>query len=462
MATVADAPPNLFVRINQELRARSVWIVGAALLVAVPWMFVTTSKVGEWHECYLPAARLMRDGQSIAANSSNYTYPPAMALFTIPMAFESLAMSRFVWSLVNVAAVFALFVSCWRLIGGSSLGKLPKSWSAVFLVTLLLAARWVVSPLQHLQFDAVIAGVLCVGCLAVARGRDLLGGALVGLAASMKVTPMLFLPYLMWRGRWKAAAGLIFVAVGVNFVPDLLYPQAGGGSYCVDWYRKYLATTLGGTTGSWHTAVHLNQSLAGFFNRMAGIWTTGSTENLSIVKFDDATQSVVKLLNYGAAAFLLGITLAVGRRPFRGPSDGADRRSAEVRCDSTDLLWTAEFGMLACLMILLSPMSGKAHYVVLLLPTLAAIRDAVQRPTFGTRLTIAVLLVTGLLCCKEFLGPKLGDETLIWGLPTLYPLILLTALWSLHARIRRDESANDPQIDSPLFSEAGPLTRRAA
>jgi hypothetical protein len=462
MATVADAAPNLFVRINQELRARSVWIVGAALLAAVPWMFVTTSKVGEWHECYLPAARLMCDGQSIAAHSSNYTYPPAMALFTIPMTFESLAMSRFVWSLVNVAAVFALLVSCWRLIGGPSLAKLPKTWSAVFLITLLLAARWIVSPLQHLQFDAVIAGVLALGCLAVARGRDLLGGALVGLAASMKVTPMLFLPYLAWRGRWKAAAGLICVAVGVNFLPDLLYPQAGGGSYCVDWYRKYLATTLGGTTGSWHTAVHLNQSLAGFFNRMAGIWTTGSTQDLSIVKFDDSTQSVVKLLNYGAAALLLGITLAVGRRPFRGPSDAADRRPTEGHRDSTDPLWAAEFGMLACLMILLSPMSGKAHYVVLLLPTLVAVRCAIERPTFGTRLTIGILLVTGLLCCKELLGPKLGDETLIWGLPTLYPLTLLVALWSLHACIRRDEVTKAQHGEPSALLKAAPFARRAA
>ncbi|MGC3969660.1 MAG: glycosyltransferase family 87 protein [Pirellulales bacterium] len=419
------------------MRERAAWIAAAFIAMAIPALFVTTKKTGEWNDCYYAAAGWMCNGESIAARSWYYTYPPAMAMFTIPLATESLPLSKFLWSLVNVAALATLFVSCWKLAGGANLTKLASPWSIVFALTLLICGRWIVSPLEHLQYDAVIAALLAAGCLQVARGRDILGGVLVGLSASMKLTPLLFLPYFVWRGRFRTALCTAIVAVGTNFLPDLFFPQTSGASYMVEWYEKFLATTLGGTSGAWHTAVHLNQSLAGFFNRMAGIWTTDSMENLTIVVFDDATRELVKRLTQGTSLLLLGITLCIGRRPFRGPCETGNSRDNE----SINLFWSLEFGMLMALMILISPMSSKAHYVTLILPSLLAVRFVVERPTAWRRTVFVLLLATGLLGSKEILGSQLGDAALIWGVTTIYPLVLLAAMWELHSSLRRAASA---------------------
>jgi len=99
-----------------------------------------------------------------------------------------------------------------------------------------LAERFFVSPLENRQFDMVIAALLFAGCYQLWRGHDLTGAAWLGASAAMKDTPLLFAPYLLWRGKLKAACLLIVVAVFLNLLPDLLWPQTRGHLYLADWY----------------------------------------------------------------------------------------------------------------------------------------------------------------------------------------------------------------------------------
>lgn len=414
------------------------------LLLLLPILFVSRGEHSEWNNCYVVAARHMAAHEPIHSPSGYYAYPPCMAWLAVPLALLPLPLSLFLWSLVNVAAVITSFVCCWRLLNGPRLTKLAAPWVVVYWLGLALSLRWVVSSLEHQQFDTVITALLLAGCWAIARGRDLRAGLLIGLAASMKCTPLLFVPYLAWRGRFLAALIVPAAAVVFNLLPDLCFPKAEGGLYVVDWWRQFLVGLQHGAPGDWHTSIQLNQSVGGFFNRLLGIHRFGLAEDLTLAPFELADKRLIKLLTYGTDALLLLVTLCIARRPFTSlaplpveTSQSPVRSTAPLSGQAVHPLWGVEFGALLALMLLLSPMSGKAHYVALWLPTLLIARHCLDRPTRFRIGLVAFLLVTGTLTSKGFTGRTLGDLTLMLGLPTLNALAVLTGMWELHVALRR-------------------------
>jgi hypothetical protein len=51
----------------------------------------------------------------------------------------------------------------------------------------------------------------------------------LAVAAALKATPLLFLPYLLLRRRFAAALGFSEIFLGASFLPDLFFTQEGGG-----------------------------------------------------------------------------------------------------------------------------------------------------------------------------------------------------------------------------------------
>lgn len=445
----------------RELCTSRVAPAGAALLfILLPILFVSRGEHSEWNNCFVVAARHMAAHEPIHSPSGYYAYPPCMAWLSVPLALLPLPASLFLWSLVNVAAVVTSFVCCWRLMNGPSLVKLGSPWIAVYWLGFALSLRWVVSSLEHQQFDTVITALLLAGCWAIAQGRDARAGLLIGLAASMKCTPLLFAPYLVWRGRFLAALVVPAATVVFNLLPDLCFSKAEGGFYVVDWWRQFIVGMQHGAPGDWHTSIQLNQSVGGFFNRLVGMYRHGLAGDLTFVTFDLADKQLIKLLTYGTDALLLLVTLCVARRPFAGLAPAPSCPASITTARPVHPLWGVEFGMLLALMLLLSPMSGKAHYVALWLPTLLIARHYIDRPTHFRLGLVIFLLVTGTLTSKGFTGRSLGDLTLTFGLPTLNALAVLAGMWELHGAVRRAKPL--ALIKMMTSAEASSTQRQAA
>ncbi len=244
----------------------------------------------------------------------------------------------------------------------------------------------------------------------------------------MKCTPLLFAPYLLWRRKPGAALLLVGVAVGLNVLPDLLLPQADGGSYLVDWVR-FVRNELGSSApGTWRSDMLLNQSLAGFFNRLARFGLPLSTAALQAGPVAAWTIPWLRLATYGSGLLMLGISAWRLGRPWHAPQIVSRREPLPI--DATRLRVGWEASVVLCLMLLLSPMSSKAHYVVLFLPCLMLARQLVEQPSASLRVIHLLLLVCGPLTLKALTGKPLGDLTLAWGLPTFFVLVAWFGAWS--------------------------------
>ncbi len=211
-------------------------------------------------------------------------------------------------------------------------------------------------------------------------------------------------PYLAWRGRWLAAAWTVLLAVALNLAPDAI-DRAPHGIWLTQWYTRVVKPTTG-EIGAWYVDVTINQSIAGAAHRF---FTTGwSITNDRLIIHDKKTlpDETQKILVYGLdAALLIAAAWAMGRplRPSRDP------QTAGLEC-----------ALVFILMLLLSPMSHKTHFGILILPGFFVARMAIEdRDRLAAWCIFACIVLTGIL--DHFLGLRgIGDMfawygNVMWG-----------------------------------------------
>jgi alpha-1,2-mannosyltransferase len=141
-----------------------------------------------------------------------FTYPPVAAILAAPLALVPFAADKLIWTvmvylplLVAVRAGFRPLLA--RLAGSARMAALP----------LLLAACAYLQPAwQEIgfgQIDLFLVGLCLLDCLVTAPKWP--RGLLIGLAAAIKLEPMVFIVYLLITRRWRAAgvAALSFTAL---------------------------------------------------------------------------------------------------------------------------------------------------------------------------------------------------------------------------------------------------------
>jgi len=108
------------------------------------------------------------------------------------------------------------------------------------------------------QVNLLILFLLTATALAWMRGRPIMAGICLGLGASIKLMPAVFLAYFLWKREWKlflAALATILVSFGLGYI--VLGREA---SYTF----VAIVTSFAGENNAWVA----NQSLNGFFARL--------------------------------------------------------------------------------------------------------------------------------------------------------------------------------------------------
>lgn len=374
----------------------------------------------DWLNTYVFAAQQMVAHQPIHTAGKNalgfgpFTYPPAAALLAVPLVSAPPMLALLVWYAASVVACCVAVLCAWRLAAGPPLATSSRRWIVILGLGLFLGARYLISPFGNRQTDMLVAAAVLGGCWLLVEGREIRGAICLGLAAAIKSTPLLFAPYLIWRGRWLAASALVVVAVATNLLPDLLWPR--DQSYLVDWGKISLAPVRDGTSGQWFVDPLRNQSIAGVVGRFSAFGFITSPEQIAAEQPAISVERIraTKIFAYGCGILLLALTA------FRFGRRKPDRFQSAI-----------EFAAVLCLMLLLSPMTSKSHLCVLILPLFLIARTIVERRTPGWIAFGVLLTLLGPLASRDVIGRNFGDLTLAWGLPALFIFLNLVAMWKL-------------------------------
>lgn len=210
-------------------------------------------------DVYLLAGRVLLEGGDIyhLPDSLPYLYPPFAAILAVPLAVLPAPLVQIGWVIANVVAVMAILYR---------LGL--TGWPLALITTGVI---YFVEPVnQTLAFGQV--GIFMVALIVVdlvpgprlLPGRRLLPlGVLTGLATAIKLTPGLFVVYLLAARKFKATltAGLSMVAV--TLLSAIIAPAQS---------LNFWGRLAHGDTGLGDSVVYFtNQSVLGSWMRIFGV-----------------------------------------------------------------------------------------------------------------------------------------------------------------------------------------------
>jgi Glycosyltransferase family 87 len=384
---------------------------------------------------YVEAAQCLIDGKQLQVCNAFYTYPPIVALATIPLLPLPLVLQNLVWYLLTLGGLAGCIVLSARLAQRLA----PAHWSPrdlawLYGLGIVVGLRFIFAAISSQSYDAIVVLLVLAGLLGLAGSRTSRSqewaGASLACAAALKATPLLFLPYLIYKRHYRAAAAMAIVLVAVSGLPDLLFAagrEGGERSYLLAWLSQVAHPAL---------ADKLNDAPHVF-------WWANDSNNHSlrglVGMFLPDGSSAFKAALYAICAVYLATIFLLVRRSGNGPS--------ALAVDGSLLLIS---------MLMLSPMSSESHYVALIpaLFMLVAVRlkgDATLRNIAGWFLLASFLLINA--SSRDLVGPAMAAWAKDHRLLVIDVLLFLAPFaYVLHRQSRSGKDARSDWAGLPTPS----------
>lgn len=231
------------------------------------WFLVHHTVYLPWHHffdlgVYRGAVRWWLDGHALYAyhrphSRYGFTYPPFAALAMIP---SVLVTAKAAEAITTTASVLVVAVTTWWLVVPVAR---RAGWTPWFAVGLALPLVFLMEPVRDTlgfgQVNLLLVGLVLADVVALGRNRPWAGVG-IGLATAVKLTPGIFVLYLVLTRRWRAAATAAATAVAASLVALAADPGAS---------VRFWTTTLWQTSRVGRLDKTSNQSILGVLARLA-------------------------------------------------------------------------------------------------------------------------------------------------------------------------------------------------
>jgi alpha-1,2-mannosyltransferase len=363
---------------RRSARTALLWLPAALAALVTVWFALTRPAHVRLSDLavYTGAVDGLTHGASlydfISAGDAPFTYPPFAGLVFLPLAGAPAFALQLGWTLATLAVV-------------AGLARLLSRRQAPACALVLVLSAPVASNLKFGQVSLFLAAMIAVDVLALRQSRW--QGLLIGLAAAIKLTPLIFIPMLWLAGRRRAAllASATFATCGA--LAALALP---GDSW------RFWTTEMSHVSRLGHITGIGNQSLNAALLRL---------------ELSAPARSAIVLLAGGAIA-----ALALHR--------------AAVRARAGD--WFSALVLTGTAGVVLSPVSWTHHQVWLVLAALLPVAG----PAWVRRAWPVLVLVVMLLPVPA-LGPPL------WSNSRLLLAVTITVLLPLSRPRAAPDSSHD-------------------
>jgi len=283
-------------------------------------------------------------GRGFTETNLPFAYPPFALLLLVPATWMSLSLAA--------AASLVLSLSATVAVGAAACARLGlRGWTLSCAALLSAGLASVTEPFwATLMFGQVNIVLMCLVVVDATWVPARMRGVLTGVAAAVKLTPLVFVLYFAWRRDWRALGLMLLAFVGATVVGLVALPSEFG---------RYLSTLRGADAGNADIGIVTNQSLRGAAIRAFGVGPTATVA--------------------WAVASLVAIGLLAGALSRLSPRESPPR----------DALLS--LSLVALVGLLVSPVSWTQHWVWCL-PLVVLLLGGRQHPT-AMRVSGLVLLV---------------------------------------------------------------------
>lgn len=198
------------------------------LLISLPYILLMANRGGDFI-AYLGAADLLRNhldcynvwmtyqGEKIGVQ---YGYSPVFAMLLIPLTFIP---KYLVFTIFRCADVFFLYrifrILFWQL--GIDNSEKKNLW---LFLTLLFSLRFILHNFEMCQVNILLLWLNIEGLFQLFFSRKTwIGSLLLALGISIKILPIVFVPYLLYRRKFTATAAIMLLLIVLLCIPSLAY-----------------------------------------------------------------------------------------------------------------------------------------------------------------------------------------------------------------------------------------------
>ena len=395
-----------------------VWLAGlipAVCMIALLWHFSEPEKrFNDYCKAYQPAARaLLSDPAALRPlyKKVDYVNIPLVAVAYVPFARLSPRWTEVIYTLLGAIGIGLAYLLLSRMAALSAIGRLA-------LAGLFVANGPLFNSLREGNSTHFVLLLLVLALVFQQQQRRFLGGALLAVAAWIKIPLALFGAWFLLRRQWRVLIGFGLAALGIAILSIALY----GFDLHEYWFKRCIRPFLGRPLGAFNV-----QSVDGFAVRLLSAEHPWDWKPLT-------PDWPFHLLRYAMIGLLLSAVVLVTRRAQRPLSSAVA---------------TVEFCIVLCLSILLSPISWSHYCLWLLLPAAYALgpwRRVLESRAWhvmwlagmGLSSLPITLLRPGHWILQELNARLWVSHTFIGG------LLILIVLLAVHARLATGRTAEAP------------------
>ena len=324
-------------------------------------------------------------GNDITAHLYFYA-PVVVALFT-PIGCWNMYVAAGIWYLLNVIFFMLSLGLCASLL---SSGDKPDR--RLWIYPVMFSLIFIVDTLMLGQINMLILLLICSALYWIKKGKPETAGIFLGFASVLKITPLLFIAYFIFKKQFRIMKGvLISLLVFIVIIPVLFFGVGKTIEYHKTWFQR-----------SFFPQVTNNEFMEGRFYRsgnqsleaMANRFLTDLPYNIVSGKY--LTIKSVSILHFGRntvkwiTRLLVLIILCIMMILCRVP--------AEAHAGSSRLI-NFEYSLVLIAMVLISPLSWTHHFVILLFPAFVIVDYIIDKSgdVFGRKLLKTLMIISFIL-----------------------------------------------------------------
>lgn len=150
----------------------------------------------------------------------HYFYSTLFAMIIFPLTFLPEQLSNAIWIILNLFFVYQIFLIIKNLLPLFNLTK--KQLMFLRVCGFLFSLRFIYENIHSLQMTIVILYLTLQGLQWIFANKTIPGSLLLALGINIKLLPIVFIPYLIYRGFFKAASLSVLFYLLMLFTPGII------------------------------------------------------------------------------------------------------------------------------------------------------------------------------------------------------------------------------------------------
>jgi len=179
----------------------------------------------DFHAYYYTGQKMLK-GENIYDDNAyrkdgmaNFKYPPIFATITALFALVPERAAASIWFIFNFLLIILFIYYSGRLIFGQDLTNRQKN--RVYFWSLFMTARFYMQNFDEGQVNFLMMSTLLLGIYFMTKKKDFLAGLFIGFSSLVKYMSAIFIPYFLFKKRFKIVFYTLLSLVIFSLLPAL-------------------------------------------------------------------------------------------------------------------------------------------------------------------------------------------------------------------------------------------------